>query len=59
VLVLGHPRYYPRFGFIPASAYGIRVPFDAPDEAMMALLLDGSRPVPGGTIAYPAPFGIV
>ncbi|TDU75013.1 hypothetical protein [Streptomyces sp. KS 21] len=29
-----------------------------PDEAMMALVLDASAPVPQGTIAYPAPFGI-
>ncbi|MFG1703921.1 GNAT family N-acetyltransferase [Nonomuraea sp. M3C6] len=56
VLVLGHPGYYPRFGFGRASAYGIRVPFDVPDEAMMALVLDPSRPVPSGTITYPAPF---
>lgn len=57
VLVLGHPSYYPRFGFVRASIYGIRAPFDAPDEAMMALPF-GSGPVPSGTITYPAPFGI-
>ncbi|KAB8191191.1 GNAT family N-acetyltransferase [Nonomuraea phyllanthi] len=56
VLVLGHPRYYPRFGFVRASSYGIRAPFDVPDEAMMALPLDPSRPVPAGTITYPPPF---
>ncbi|MGW0804248.1 GNAT family N-acetyltransferase [Nonomuraea sp. NPDC002799] len=55
-LVLGHPSYYPRFGFVRASAYGIRAPFDVPDEAMMALVLDKARPVPSGTITYPAPF---
>ncbi|WP_225961976.1 GNAT family N-acetyltransferase [Actinomadura algeriensis] len=58
VLVLGHPEYYPKFGFERASAYGIRAPFDAPDEAMMALALDASRPVPGGVIRYAAPFGV-
>ncbi|WP_336208028.1 GNAT family N-acetyltransferase [Nonomuraea sp. LPB2021202275-12-8] len=58
VLVLGHADYYPRFGFAPASRLGIRAPFEVPDEAMMALVLDGSRPVPSGTIAYPAPFGV-
>jgi len=58
VLVLGHPAYYPRFGFTPASGYGIRPPFDVPDEAMMALALDDTRPVPAGTIRYPAAFGI-
>lgn len=59
VLVLGHPSYYPRFGFVPASLYGVRAPFDVPDEAMMALVLDDSGRVPGGTIAYPAPFGVL
>ncbi|MFF3863194.1 GNAT family N-acetyltransferase [Streptomyces sp. NPDC002209] len=58
VLVLGHPSYYPRFGFVPASRFGIRAPFEVPDEAMMALVLDASVPVAQGTIAYPAPFGI-
>ncbi|ARE73621.1 transferase [Streptomyces sp. Sge12] len=58
VLVLGHPEYYPRFGFVPASHFGIRAPFEVPDGAMMALVLDDSVPVPAGTIGYPAPFGV-
>lgn len=58
VLVLGHPAYYRRFGFAPASRFGIRAPFEVPDEAMMALVLDDAVPVPTGTIKYPAPFGI-
>ncbi|MFE6905169.1 GNAT family N-acetyltransferase [Streptomyces erythrochromogenes] len=58
VLVLGHPSYYPRFGFTAASRFGIRAPFEVPDEAMMALVLDASVPVPAGTITYPAPFGV-
>ncbi|MFD9410075.1 GNAT family N-acetyltransferase [Streptomyces sp. NPDC059989] len=58
VLVLGHPAYYPRFGFVPASRFGIRAPFEVPDEALMALVLDDSVPVPSGTIRYPAPFGV-
>jgi putative acetyltransferase len=58
ILVLGHPEYYPRFGFVPASTYGIRPSFEVPDEAMMALVFDDTIPVPTGTIAYPAPFGV-
>ncbi|MEU3659470.1 N-acetyltransferase [Streptomyces sp. NPDC032940] len=58
VLVLGHAGYYPRFGFTPASRFGIRAPFEVPDEAMMALALDDSRPVPAGTIRYPEAFGV-
>ncbi|AWZ07074.1 transferase [Streptomyces sp. ICC1] len=58
VLVLGHPEYYPRFGFVPASRFGIRAPFEVPDEVMMALVLDDGAAVPAGTIRYPAPFGL-
>ncbi|MFE6851802.1 GNAT family N-acetyltransferase [Streptomyces sp. NPDC057674] len=58
VLVLGHPEYYPKFGFVRASEYGIKPGFEVPDESMMALVLDGSVPVPPGTIAYPAAFGV-
>jgi predicted N-acetyltransferase YhbS len=58
VLVLGHPRYYPRFGFLPASRYGIRPGFDVPSEHLMALVLDGSSSVAPGTIRYPAAFGV-
>ncbi|MGV9316818.1 GNAT family N-acetyltransferase [Streptomyces sp. NPDC003691] len=58
VVVLGHPAYYPRFGFVPASGLGISAPFEVPDEAMMALTLDPGRPAPAGTIHYPAAFGI-
>ncbi|MCS0639300.1 N-acetyltransferase [Streptomyces sp. LP05-1] len=58
VVVLGHPAYYPRFGFTPASRLGIRAPFPAPDEALLALPLTPSRPLPTGTIQYPAAFGV-
>lgn len=41
VVVLGHPRYYPRFGFVPASRHGLRCAWsEVPDEAFMALVLD-------------------
>lgn len=39
VIVLGHEKYYPKFGFLPASKYNITPPFEAPDEAFMALAL--------------------
>jgi predicted N-acetyltransferase YhbS len=58
VLVLGHPEYYPRFGFVRASRYGIRPAFEVPDDAMMALVFDDTQPVPAGTITYPPPFGV-
>lgn len=39
VIVLGHPTYYPKFGFKRASLWGIKLPFDAPDNAFLALEL--------------------
>lgn len=58
VVVLGHPAYYPRFGFTRASAHGIGLSVEVPDEALMALALDDRHPLPGGTVRYAAPFGI-
>jgi putative acetyltransferase len=40
IIVLGHPEYYPRFDFKPASRYGIRCEWEVPDEAFMILLLN-------------------
>ena len=36
IVVLGHPDYYPRFGFVPASRFGLRCEFEVPDEVFMA-----------------------
>jgi len=44
VIVLGHPEFYPRFGFEPASRYGVRCQWpDVPDEAFMLLVLEPAR----------------
>lgn len=41
VIVLGHPEYYPRYGFERASLYNIRCQWDdVPDEAFMILIMD-------------------
>lgn len=41
VIVLGHPEYYPRFGFERASAHGLACQWEGvPDEAFMVLILD-------------------
>lgn len=40
VIVLGHPWFYPRFGFRPSVQWGIRWEHEAPEEAFMALELD-------------------
>ncbi|MFJ8981650.1 hypothetical protein [Streptomyces sp. NPDC102282] len=58
VLVLGHAEYHPAFGFAPASRFGIRPGFEVSHEAMTALVLDDSVPVPKGTIRCPEAFGV-
>ncbi len=41
VIVLGHPVYYPRFGFEPASRYGLKSQWEGvPDEAFMVMIFD-------------------
>jgi putative acetyltransferase len=40
VVVLGHPEYYPRFGFVPAHTFGLTCEFPSPPEAFMAIELE-------------------
>ena len=57
VIVLGHPDFYPRFGFRKATEWGIRPPFDVPDNAFMALELQkGALKHVAGVVRYPEPF---
>jgi putative acetyltransferase len=54
VIVLGHPEYYPRFGFTRGSAHGIRPPFEAPDDAFLVLeLREGALARVRGEVDYP------
>jgi putative acetyltransferase len=60
VIVLGHPAYYPRFGFEPASRFGLRWERECPDEAFMAReLLPGALAGPGGVVCYRPEFAAV
>lgn len=43
IIVLGHPHYYPRFGFEPASRHGIRCEWEVPDDVFMVLILDQGK----------------
>ena len=53
VFVLGHPTYYPRFGFEPAADYGIESEYDAPPEAFMVTeLTPGALDGVTGTARY-------
>ena len=60
VIVLGHPEYYPKFGFKQAGSWGIIDPFGAPSEAFMALeLQEGALEGAGGVVEYPEEFNNV
>ncbi|QUG84940.1 GNAT family N-acetyltransferase [Bacillus nitratireducens] len=39
VVVLGHPEYYPKFGFKKACDWNIKAPFEVPDEVFMVMEL--------------------
>ncbi len=43
IIVLGHPNFYPRFGFAPARSRGITCEWDVPDEVFMLLVLDQTQ----------------
>ncbi|MDP6511482.1 MAG: N-acetyltransferase [Dehalococcoidia bacterium] len=58
VVVLGHPHYYPRFGFSPTRPNGIRCEFDVPEEVFMLLeLRRGAIAGKTGTVKYQPEFG--
>ena len=60
VVVLGHPAYYPRFGFVPASKYGISSEYDVPDDVFMLIeLRPGALRGVAGTVSYDEAFGSV
>lgn len=60
VIVLGHDKYYPRFGFKPASKWNIRCPYKVPDEVFMALeLVPGALENVSGLVQYPEEFNEV
>jgi putative acetyltransferase len=57
VVVVGHPNYYPRFGFVPAKPNGLLCEFEVPDEAWMVLELK-KRSLSGkhGTVRFQPEF---
>ena len=57
VAVLGHPQYYPRFGFRPASQWGIKSEYEVPEEVFMMMELSpGYLQGYQGIIRYGAAF---
>jgi len=59
-VVLGHPNFYPRFGFKRASGYGIRWERDVPEEVFFALeLAPGALEDVSGVVRYSPEFAMV
>lgn len=44
VFVLGHPGYYPRYGFIPAGVRGFSAPYPIPDRNADAWMVQALQP---------------
>lgn len=57
-VVLGSEKYYPKFGYVPASRYGIKAPFPVPDENFMAINLNGESVKLNAQVIYDKAFGI-
>jgi len=57
IVVLGHPNFYPRFGFSPAAARHLATRFAG--DAFMALALEpGALDGATGAVTYPPAFGL-
>lgn len=57
VVVLGHPAYYPRFGFIPAGRFNLRSEYNVADDVFMAMeLVEGALSGCVGVVKYQPEF---
>ncbi len=57
IILLGHEKYYPRFGYKQANRYGIELPFDVPKEHCMAIeLVENGLNGVSGMVEYPKEF---
>ncbi len=60
VIVLGHPRFYPRFGFSAEQAKALECPFgDCGDAWMVLELIPGALAGVRGKVVYPSVFNSV
>ena len=59
VILIGHPEYYPRFGYKPASTWGIKTHYELPsDDVFMAVeLTEGALSNVSGMVVFPPEFG--
>lgn len=60
VVVIGHPHFYPKFGFVPAKNRGIEAPFPVPDEAFMVYeIQEDALKFMSGMVKYPSSFDVL
>lgn len=57
-IVLGSDTYYPKSGYVSAIQYGIKAPFEVPNENFMAIKLNDFDKEITGTVEYAKEFGI-
>ncbi|MBI2806094.1 MAG: N-acetyltransferase [Planctomycetes bacterium] len=57
VVVLGHPAFYPRFGFSASLAVPLASPFSGGESWMAVELVPGALAGVVGRVEYPGPFG--
>lgn len=57
-IVLGSHRYYSKAGYLPINTFGIKPPFDVPDENFMAYKIKEDAPDIHGIVKYAKEFGI-
>ena len=57
VVVVGHSKYYPRFGFVPASQKGLKCEYQVPDEVFMVAELRPDALAGRGLVKYRPEFG--
>ena len=60
VILIGHPEYYPRFGYKTASLMGLKVAMELPsDDVFMAVeLTEGALNNVSGMVIFPPEFGV-
>lgn len=60
VIVLGHEHYYPKFGFVPTTRWGIRSPYPVPDTVFMGIeLTEDALAQVRGMVKYAKEFDMV
>ena len=57
-VVLGSQTYYPKSGYVPAIEYGIKAPFEVPNENFMAIKLNHTDKEIIGIVEYAKEFGM-